>query len=301
MRYLPSLRQSISLSIATISLGFVAEIAPIVPAQADSKVATHCYYNPSSGKPNPLGMRASIVLHEKSGTTEVVYEQLPSTVGGSIPATIASKRTIRFPQTTIAQIRQLMLKEPKYYNELMASKGNNFAPMNALLTCETVPQFSTDLPPDSMSLKPDPPVTSTNPDPQTVAIAQLPDGNYRFWNGTATKAILSNDELIKLGGALALIHKKGNQVTAGFGYMDSDFTACVAGTVSGDRVTGQAFPTEGVTNKTTEFISFGPAKFLMVRNPKTIAGKKAYSEAVLDLSSFSRINLGTIAPPKKCL
>jgi hypothetical protein len=308
MRHLPVLRPVVSLSIVTVVLGFavdfVADLATIAPAQADSKVATHCYYNPSSGKPNPLGMRASVVLHEKNGNTEVVYEQLPSTVGGTIPATIASKRTISFPQTTIAQIRQLMLKDPKYYNELLASKGNSFAPMNALLTCETVPQFSTDPPPDSMSTRPDPPASAAMPAPipnsKPNAIAQLPDGNYRFWSGTPTKAVLSQDELVKLGGALALIHKKGNQVTAGFGYVDSDFTACVVGTVSGDRVTGQAFPTEGLTNKATEFIPFGPAKFLMVRNPKTIAGKKAYSEAVLDLTGFSRINLGDRAPRKSC-
>jgi hypothetical protein len=304
MRYLPSPLQVISLSIATLSLGFSAEIAAIAPAQADSKVATHCYYNPSSGKPNPLGMRASVVLHEKNGTTEVVYEQLPSTVGGTIPATIASKRTISFPQTTIAQIRQLMLKDPKYYNELLASKGNSFAPMNALLTCETVPQFSTDPPPDSMSTRPDPPASAAMPAPipnsKPNAIAQLPDGNYRFWSGTPTKAVLSSDELLKLGGALALIHKKGTQVTVGFGYIDSDATACVAGSVAGDRVTGQAFPYSGQTTKATEFINFGPAKFLMVRNPKTIAGKKAYSEAVLDLTGFSRINVGDRAPRKSC-
>jgi hypothetical protein len=286
MRHLPSLLQSISLSML-LPLGLA-----IAPAQAQSMAGSTCRYNPKSGKPNPLGMRAFVSLTEKDGDTTVTYEQFPSNVGGTVPATIASKRMLFFPKLTIAKARQLMLKDPKYYNELLVLKAESFAAMNAVLICDA----ATAMEPGSEPVTTAPAIPDTKP----VAIAQLPDGNYRFWSGTPTKAVLSSDELLKLGGALALIHKKGNQVTAGFGYIDSDFTACVAGTVSGDRVTGQAFPSEGLTNKATEFINFGPAKFLMVRNPKTIAGKKAYSEAVLDLSGFSRINLGDRAPRKSC-
>jgi hypothetical protein len=286
MRHLPSLLQSISLSML-LPLGLA-----IAPVQAQSMAGSTCRYNPKSGKPNPLGMRAFVSLTEKDGDTTVTYEQFPSNVGGTVPATIASKRMLFFPKLTIAKARQLMLKDPKYYNELLVSKAESFAAMNAVLICDA----ATAMEPGSEPVTTAPAI----PDAKPVAIAQLPDGNYRFWSGTPTKAVLSSDELLKLGGALALIHKKGNQVTAGFGYMDSDFTACVAGTISGDRVTGQAFPSEGLTNKATEFIPFGPAKFLMVRNPKTIAGKKAYSEAVLDLSGFSRINLGDRAPRKSC-
>lgn len=288
MRYLPSLRQSISLSIPLLFLGVA-----IAPVQAQSMAGSTCRYNPKAGKPNPLGMRASVSLTEKDGNTTVTYEQLPSNVSGTVPATIASKRMLSFPKMTIANARQLMLKDPKYYNELLVSKGESFATMNAVLICEAV----TAMQPVEESVATAPAAIS---DPKPVVIAQLPDGNYRFWSGTPTKAVLSSDELLKLGGALALVHKKGTQVTVGFGYIDSDATACVAGSVAGDRVTGQAFPFDGLTSKATEFINFGPAKFLMVRNPKTIAGKKAYSEAVLDLSGFSRINLGTIAPPMKC-
>jgi hypothetical protein len=285
MRYLPV----ISLSMLLLSLGSLA----IGPNPAEAMTGQTCRYNPKSNKPNPLGMRAFVSLTEQNGDTTVTYEQFPSNVGGTVPATIASKRMLFFPKMAIAQVRQLLLKDPQYYNELLASQGNSFAEMNAVLSCDA-----------AIATKPAAAPSATTPaaipESKPVSIAQLPDGNYRFWNGTPTKAILSNDELLKLGGALALIHKKGNQITAGFGYIDSDVTACVTGVVSGNKVTGQAFPYSGTTTKTTEFINFGPAKFLMVRNPKPIGGKNGYSEAILDLTGFSRINLGDRAPRKSC-
>ncbi len=290
MRYLAASLHHIALSILVLSTGLML----IASAQAESMAGQTCRYNPKSAKPNPLGMRAFVSLSEKDGDTTVTYEQFPSNVGGTVPATIASKRMLFFPKMTIAQARQLLLKDPKYYNELLAVKGSSFAPMNAVLSCDA----ATALDPAAEPVATATPVVI--PDAKSVPIAQLPDGNYRFWSGTPTKAILSSDELVKLGGALALIHKKGTQVTVGFGYIDSDATACVAGTIAGDRVVGQAFPFDGLTSKTTEFITIGPAKFLMVRNPQTIGGKKGYSDAVLDLSGFSRINLGDRAPRKSC-
>jgi hypothetical protein len=285
MRYLPV----ISLSILLLSLGSLA----IGPSPAEAMTGQICRYNSEGNKPNPLGMRAVVSLTQQGGDTTVTYSQFPSNVGGTIPATIASERMLFFPKMAIAQVRELLLKDPRYYNELLASQGNSFAEMNAVLRCDA----TTGIKPAAKPVATSP---TTSPESKPVSIAQLPDGNYRFWNGTATKAILSNDELIKLGGALALIHKKGNQVTAGFAYIDSDVTACVTGVVSGNKVTGQAFPDSGATTKTMEFINVGPAKFLMVRNPKPIGGKNGYSEAILDLTGFSRINLGDRAPRKSC-
>jgi hypothetical protein len=280
-----------SLSIATLSIGvFSLGLAAIAPVQAAPMAGTTCRYNPSSGKQNPLGMRASVSFLEKNGDTTVTYEQLPSNVSGAVPAFISSKRMLLFPKMAVAEARQLMLKDPKYYNELLATESSDFAAMNALLSCS-----------EATAMEPSPqPMAASKPGSQPTSIAQLPDGNYRFWSGTPTKAVFSMSELTKLGGALALIHKKGSQITTTFGYIDSDWSACVSGVASDNTITGQAFPFTNLTSPTTTFVNFGPSNFLRVRNPTKVSGRESYSEAILDLSGFSRINMGQIVPRKSC-
>lgn len=288
MRYLPASLSFIALPIATITLGLTPDRAAIAQAQPNTEIATQCRYNPDSGKPNPLGMRAFVTLAETiGGDTSVILDLFPSNLSGSVPATIAQKRTLFFPKRSIAQVRQLLLKDPSYYNELLASKSASFTALNGLLLCKGTT-------PTSEAPKP-------NGRPETMSIAQLSDGAYRVWNGTPTKAVMSNDDLLQSGGVIVLLNKKGNQITAGFGYIDSDVTACVSGRVNGNVITGQAFPySRQAPNLGKDFTNFGPANFLRVRNPKTIAGQPAYSEAILDLSDFSRINLGSRSPQKSC-
>lgn len=44
-----------------------------------------CSYNPKSGKPNPLGMRAYITVKTDKGNTIFIYEQFPSIVAKKLP------------------------------------------------------------------------------------------------------------------------------------------------------------------------------------------------------------------------
>lgn len=96
--------------------------------------ARTCRYDPSLGKPNPLGMRTSITLTENSGNTTVFFEQFPSNLGDKV--TIANRREMVFYGRNVNEARQLLLQKPQYYSELVGYKDSEgFAPMNAVLTC----------------------------------------------------------------------------------------------------------------------------------------------------------------------
>lgn len=99
---------------------------------------TQCEYDPNSGRPNPLGMRAYVTLTEEDGNTHIVFEQFPSNLNldPDTPATIASSRTLTFYNTDIDQARQIMLDNPAYYAELMGYEDpEGFAAVNQVLTC----------------------------------------------------------------------------------------------------------------------------------------------------------------------
>lgn len=98
-----------------------------------------CQYDPESGVPNPLGMRAYITVTEEDGNTTFLFEQFPSNVGGApeIAATIASRREMTFYNIGIDQARQIMLQQPDYYSELVGySDPEGFAPVDQVLTCQ---------------------------------------------------------------------------------------------------------------------------------------------------------------------
>jgi hypothetical protein len=96
--------------------------------------AKSCQYDPNIGKPNPLGMRAYIRLAEADGNTTVTFEQFPSPVGDRI--TIANRREMIFYGRNVNEARQLLLRNPQYYSELVGYQDpEGFAPANAVLTC----------------------------------------------------------------------------------------------------------------------------------------------------------------------
>lgn len=96
--------------------------------------AKTCKYDPSLGKPNPLGMRAFITLTESSGNTNVIFEQYPSNLGDKV--TIANRRVMVFYGRNVNEARQLLLQKPQYYSELVGYKDSEgFAAVNAVLTC----------------------------------------------------------------------------------------------------------------------------------------------------------------------
>ena len=105
-------------------------------AAAPASAGKVCAYDPDSGLPNPLGMRAFVTVSEEAGNTIFVYEKFPETLAGSAPATLAIRRELVFHQTPIEQARALMLNEPGYYQDLTGDDDPaGFVPLDATLTC----------------------------------------------------------------------------------------------------------------------------------------------------------------------
>lgn len=266
--------------VAGIAQLIVASFA-LSPAQAAPPTAT-CGYNPDSEKPNPLGMRTLVTLEEADGNTTVKYEQFPSPVGGgNPPTTIASERQLVFYKTNIAAARQLLLKNPQYYNELRGyTDAEGFKAINDTLLCRSAQATK-------------PPISSSS------AIANLPDGDYRFWNGKASKPI-SDEELLKQGGVLFVFHKQGKQVLGSFGQIDN-VGSCIKGTVSGNTVTGIAVSYEESTNPSSRNNTFfDPGGFLKLGRWQKGGERGQYENSTLNLAKLNRINLGSSKPPKSC-
>ncbi|GAB4537894.1 MAG: hypothetical protein Tsb0014_27090 [Pleurocapsa sp.] len=96
---------------------------------------TTCQYNPDSGLPNPLGMRAYLTITEEENNTVVTFEQFPAVVEENI--TIASHREMTFYDTSIDKTRELLLQNDRYYSELLGYEDpEGFAPVNETLFCQ---------------------------------------------------------------------------------------------------------------------------------------------------------------------
>jgi hypothetical protein len=253
---------------------------------------TACAFDPSLGKPNPLGMRSFISITEAGGNTTFVYEQFPSPVsvtgGSGAPVTIAQRRTMIFYNTPVAAARQQMLSVPTYYTTLLGSAApDGFAPVNAVLTCRTN--------------------TANNPNPNptptpSASVASLPDGNYRYWTGRPpTGGVVSDEELLRQGGILFLFNKKGNQIVGSYGQIDN-VGICLSGQVSNNTFTGTAVERGDATviSAGESLIPWDAAGLLRVRRGSKTGDRIQYNDATLDLSSFSRINAGRRPPVSRC-
>ncbi|NJL87830.1 MAG: hypothetical protein HC886_20565 [Leptolyngbyaceae cyanobacterium SM1_1_3] len=147
-----------------------------------------------------------------------------------------------------------------------------------------------------------------NPAPSAMAPMQsLADGNYRYWNGTASSAIVSNQTLLAQGGVLFLFRKQGNAITGTFSYIDGQ-SICLQGQVNGNTVTGTALqrgdagadPISVISSGET-FTSFGPSGLLQVRRGRELTSETIrYNSAILNLGSLNRINAGSVLPPGGC-
>ena len=117
------------------SYGFgVSSLLIFLLSHATVATAKSCQYDPNIGKPNPLGMRAFITLTESDGNTAAIFEQFPSPVGDKI--TIANRREMVFYGRKVNEARQLLLRNPQYYSELVGYQDpEGFAPVNAVLAC----------------------------------------------------------------------------------------------------------------------------------------------------------------------
>ncbi|MEL6261081.1 MAG: hypothetical protein AAFR12_08430 [Cyanobacteria bacterium J06626_6] len=181
----------------------------------------------------------------------------------------------------------------------------------------------------------DPGIDPTNFTPETAAptpfdgivvppLAALPDGSYRYLAGNYEFGNYTNGQLIANGGSIFLLTKTGNQVIGELRPRLDQPGICVSGTVSGNSITGSAYPqsTEAETSAdgetevngedeaeaeaTVENDTVGETyqpytiSALQIRQPRTVAGRTYYAGALLDLSEYSRINAGTALAPTSC-
>lgn len=159
--------------------------------------------------------------------------------------------------------------------------------------------------------------TGKAPTPQPQAfISSLPDGNYRYWNGSPSGAVVSDDELLAGGGTTFTFSKKGANVAGVFAYVGAE-AICVQGQVNENTVTGisvQKLPGASPLSTGETFVNFGPSGLMKVRKgrqmPSTatllVGGRRVpidvvrYESTLLNLRGFNRINAGTVVPPKQC-
>lgn len=134
-------------------------------------------------------------------------------------------------------------------------------------------------------------------------VQDLPDGNYRYWSGTTSDAVVSNDTLLADGGTLFLFRKQGSTIAGVFSYVDGE-AICIRGQVNGNTVSGTAVQTgEGLSVVSTgeSFANFGPSEALSLRRGLQVSSEQVrYRSALLNLAGLNRINAGTVVPPEGC-
>ncbi len=290
-----------ALSIASAQTQTRPQIQPPRP-----QPGTTCSFDANSGKQNPLGMRAFVTIREAEGNTTFIYEQLPSPVSGSQTAvTIAQRRELTFYNTNVAAARQLMLNTPTYYTTLLGNDDpEGFAPVNAVLTCQTraIPSPSpTPIPSPTLTPSPTPTSSPNATRPPATLISNLPDGNYRYWTGRPSGAIVSDEELLQNGGILFVFRKQGNQVTGNYGQIDN-VGICLNGQVRENTLTGIAVEQgdASVISAGDRFAVWDAAGFLRVRRGVKTGDRIQYNSAIVNLNNFTRINAGTREPVTRC-
>lgn len=144
-----------------------------------------------------------------------------------------------------------------------------------------------------------------NPSNPKAKIADLPDGNYRYWTGTPQGVTVTEEELINAGGILFRFRKTGDRIVGIYGQIDNE-TICISGRVNGNTVAGSAVQTEEpfipatVLSSDDNFAAWDPSGYLKVRRGRKSGNYARYESALLELSNFSRINAGSQLPPSQC-
>ncbi len=278
------LTRSMPWGVTAVLLG--CAIALPIAAQAEtSNLAATCAFDTGMGKPNPLGMRAYITAVEINGDTTFTYEQFPSNVSGDVPATIAQERKLTFYKTDVTKARDLMLKNPVYYEELVGFKdAARFKEVNALMRCQTA---------DGQPLD------------KIAKVADLPDGTYRFWSGSTRDGNISDDELLKQGGLLYVFSKKGNRAIGSISKIDDEAGACVEGILGGNTVSGFAttYQAQKEFNKTDSFEPLGiiaDGALRVRRGAKVSEGRVRFASALLNLNGYTKVGLGKSKAPTSC-
>jgi hypothetical protein len=225
---------------------------------------------------------------EVNGDTTFTFEQFPGNVsaGDKIPVTIAQQRKLTFYGLSIKKARELMLKNPRYYEELLGYKpaaDMGYKAIDDLFLCKNV---------DGSTIG------------TSMGLESLPDGQYRYWSGKARTEKISDQELLKQGGVLFVFEKKAARLIGNISQIDGETGTCVEGTITGNTVSGFATSYQKQTeiNDTEDFIEWGsPDGVLKVRRGKAISGNRVkYMSALLNLNTYSKIDLGKSKPPVSC-
>jgi hypothetical protein len=138
-------------------------------------------------------------------------------------------------------------------------------------------------------------------------LESLPDGNYRYLAGEVEARAYSDEEVRSHGGSVFILKKQGNTVTGNLLPRLGLPGICVTGTVSGDIITGAAYPydtTDSLQDSARDlgetFEPYGSGALQIRRTTRPAEGGLYYAGAVLDLAGFSRINAGSTRPPEGC-
>ena len=137
-------------------------------------------------------------------------------------------------------------------------------------------------------------------------LADMPDGNYRYIAGAAEERAYSNEELRQRGGSVFVLKKVGNTVTGDLLPRIGLPGICVTGTVSGDVITGAAYPYDTTDSLQDSGRQIGEnyephgSGALKIRRTRTDGNQLYYAGALLDLTAFTPINAGSSLPPTRC-
>lgn len=272
-----------------LALSGLSAFAP----SAKAEVLTTCEFDPSLGFDSPLNSgdagtgEASITVTNVDGVTAFNYsyqppQQIRSTDGSGLVFNnpqLSVQNSLTFFDTTLESARQQMLENPEHYAELVGGtveglQGRGYELVDRTLSCRE----------EASSRGPAP----ETPTPQAV-FDNLPDGNYRVTSADLPFRIVTDQELLESEGTVFLFKKVGNTVSGDFFYPETDSSICVEGTLSGDVVSGRGKldGTEGTV----------PNSDALSTSNRSMGER--FSEVVLDLRNFSRINAGT-ALPRDC-
>lgn len=137
-------------------------------------------------------------------------------------------------------------------------------------------------------------------------LADRPDGNYRYIAGEAEERAYSNEELRQRGGSVFILKKTGNTVTGDLLPRIGLPGICVTGTVSGDIITGAAYPYDTTDTLQDSVRQIGEtyephgSGALNIRRTQTDGDRLYYAGALLDLAEYTPINAGSSLPPSSC-
>ncbi|MEO0770900.1 MAG: hypothetical protein AAFY72_16010, partial [Cyanobacteria bacterium J06649_4] len=287
------LKPSVVLS-ATLAALTLPILTPDARAQNNlsSEPTVICLYAADMGEIDPLGNQGFITAREVGGSTEFSFVSAFQHLDIDSAAEpldrrvlIRSSNTLIFSGMSLDEAQsQLFTGDISYYNSLLGR------PVDAEVTDEERMIVNENLDCSELTAAaPEDPSVPDGPTPNPdLDLSGLPDGNYRVVSASFPVRTVTDNELLEAGGAIFLFRKVGNRVTGTFGYIDQEGGSCVDGTLSGDRVTGDAY---GYSDTIRSGV------FLMLGEE---VGENRYPDSALDLSSFSRINAGTRLPVTSC-